>query len=190
MTTNDTSIDIKIGKIWNSSEGTTEKFHLNHPVKFDSDEISPLGNMDCDLLLIKLRGEISVLMTDFSIKLKVKCERCLKEMEYDMEIKSAERQFLAKKEKGDSDAFESFTINMQKMSIDLSDMIRQEIILHFPLISLCSKSCKGLCDSCGANLNEKKCKCAPEEDLTSQKPFKELKTLIKAPQKRGKPKKR
>jgi uncharacterized protein len=43
--------------------------------------------------------------------------------------------------------------------IDLGEEIRQEIILSSPAKVLCSKSCKGICPGCGANLNKEKCKC-------------------------------
>lgn len=190
MKTQDTAIEIKIGKLWNSGEGTTEKLHIDQSIKFENDEIVPLSNMVCDLFLIKLKNEITVVMNDFEMKISIKCERCLNEIDYDLHIKSAERQFMGRKKKDETDIHESFTIDMSKTSIDLSDMVRQEIILHFPLISLCSKGCKGLCDSCGANLNEKECNCAAEEDFTTHQPFKDLKTLFKADNKPGKPKKR
>ena len=42
---------------------------------------------------------------------------------------------------------------------DLTDDIRQNIILNLPMKLLCRESCKGLCTNCGANLNEKQCDC-------------------------------
>jgi uncharacterized protein len=43
--------------------------------------------------------------------------------------------------------------------IDLGEEIRQEIIMANPARVLCSKSCKGICPQCGANLNKEQCKC-------------------------------
>ena len=43
--------------------------------------------------------------------------------------------------------------------IDLGEEIRQEIIMANPPKVLCSKSCKGICPGCGANLNKEQCKC-------------------------------
>lgn len=42
---------------------------------------------------------------------------------------------------------------------DLSDEIRQNIIVNLPMKLLCGDSCKGLCSNCGTNLNEKQCDC-------------------------------
>jgi uncharacterized protein len=44
-----------------------------------------------------------------------------------------------------------------KTTLDLSDDVRQEIILEYPLKPLCKQDCKGLCLVCGKNLNEGFC---------------------------------
>ena len=44
-----------------------------------------------------------------------------------------------------------------KATIDLTDDIRSEIILEYPVKSLCKENCKGLCQVCGKNLNEGSC---------------------------------
>ena len=39
-------------------------------------------------------------------------------------------------------------------TIDLSDIVREQIYLSLPMRSICKESCRGLCPVCGANLNE------------------------------------
>jgi uncharacterized protein len=48
--------------------------------------------------------------------------------------------------------------------IDLDEDIRQEIILDYPMRSLCKPDCKGLCHNCGQNLNIEQCECPSEDD--------------------------
>jgi len=43
--------------------------------------------------------------------------------------------------------------------IDLIPVIREQVILATPLQSLCKEDCLGLCQICGANLNEGVCGC-------------------------------
>lgn len=43
--------------------------------------------------------------------------------------------------------------------IDVTENIREEILLLLPLKPLCVKNCKGICPQCGQSLNEKKCSC-------------------------------
>ncbi|MDD5546679.1 MAG: YceD family protein [Candidatus Omnitrophica bacterium] len=44
-----------------------------------------------------------------------------------------------------------------KTTLDLTDDIRSEIILEYPVKPLCKDGCKGLCQVCGKNLNEGSC---------------------------------
>jgi uncharacterized protein len=46
-------------------------------------------------------------------------------------------------------------------SVDLTQDIREAIILRFPPYPVCSATCRGLCARCGTNLNKKNaCHCA------------------------------
>ncbi|MDX9980265.1 MAG: DUF177 domain-containing protein [Lentisphaeria bacterium] len=45
--------------------------------------------------------------------------------------------------------------------IDLTEDLREDILLAFPQSCLCQDECLGLCPECGANLNEGPCPCAP-----------------------------
>ncbi|MFH1853688.1 MAG: DUF177 domain-containing protein [Candidatus Omnitrophota bacterium] len=43
--------------------------------------------------------------------------------------------------------------------IIVDEDIRQEMILDYPMKSLCKSDCKGLCPNCGQNLNVESCEC-------------------------------
>ena len=46
--------------------------------------------------------------------------------------------------------------------LDIDEDIRQELILNNPMKTLCRPDCKGLCPSCGQNLNAAQCECKQE----------------------------
>lgn len=48
--------------------------------------------------------------------------------------------------------------------MDLTEDLREAIVLSFPSYPLCSDNCKGLCAQCGVNLNQQSCQCAPVEN--------------------------
>ncbi len=48
--------------------------------------------------------------------------------------------------------------------VDLTEDIREAIILAFPSYPVCDPACKGLCPQCGANWNETTCECKPPAD--------------------------
>jgi len=48
--------------------------------------------------------------------------------------------------------------------LDLSDAIREELILAAPEFVLCRDDCRGICPRCGTDLNEGPCRCPSERD--------------------------
>ncbi len=52
-----------------------------------------------------------------------------------------------------------FVFSSEEREINITESVRQEVMLHFPLQQLCEKDCKGLCPGCGKNLNEGPCEC-------------------------------
>lgn len=59
-------------------------------------------------------------------------------------------------------------------SIDLDDIIREQIFLSLPMKLVCEKDCAGLCAGCGVNLNHETCKCSGN---TGHSAFSKLKEL-------------
>lgn len=66
-------------------------------------------------------------------------------------------------DKSVSIAFES-SFSKEDEEFDLSDYIKQTIILDIPMQPLCYDGCKGICQVCGCNKNEKDCKCKEKND--------------------------
>ncbi|HLL74966.1 MAG TPA: DUF177 domain-containing protein [Pyrinomonadaceae bacterium] len=48
-------------------------------------------------------------------------------------------------------------------SVDLDEIVREQILLALPARQLCREDCKGLCPTCGKNLNAESCDCARHE---------------------------
>lgn len=48
--------------------------------------------------------------------------------------------------------------------LDLREVLRQNVLVAMPLHPLCREDCRGLCSSCGQNLNEGNCNCEPDPD--------------------------
>ena len=51
--------------------------------------------------------------------------------------------------------------------IDLTEAIREDILLSFPQHYLCGDDCLGLCPGCGKNLNRENCSCSDYEESSS-----------------------
>lgn len=53
---------------------------------------------------------------------------------------------------------------VESSEIDLTEIVREQILLDLPEQVFCKEDCRGLCAECGANLNEKDCDCG-EKDI-------------------------
>lgn len=184
----------KIGQIWNRGNGAhfETPFDLDWSKQFSEEDLSneanavltkPLtGNLD----IFRLKEGLSVQVSQVQSEYQAVCNKCLKQFTAPLFIESTERMFLAEMPDRDFDPLEIFLINLKDLTIDLSEMFRQEIILHFPLFPVCSEHCQGLCPGCKINLNDTK-KHAPgctsikveESSGPENRPFANLKDLLK-----------
>ena len=64
------------------------------------------------------------------------------------------------KELGEDDLLIGF---YQGETIDVDDLVREQIELALPMAHLCSEECNGLCPNCGANLNHGECTCEKDQ---------------------------
>ncbi len=50
------------------------------------------------------------------------------------------------------------------MVLDLQPVVREQVVLSFPVQSLCRDDCAGLCQICGKNQNREACMCQAAQD--------------------------
>lgn len=85
------------------------------------------------------------------------CDRCLEE--FDQKLK-ADFQLIYSKQvrhqfKDDVYRF----LDESTVEIDLSDDVRENLLLVLPMKHICKEECAGLCSQCGINLNYDACEC-------------------------------
>jgi uncharacterized protein len=99
------------------------------------------------------------LTADVSGKVKVHCARCMEEIEEPVSFKISE--FLVSEEQAtDSDDDDAVVFSDDK--IDIDELIINNFLLNSSGKYLCSEDCKGLCPSCGKNLNHGECNCSDD----------------------------
>jgi uncharacterized protein len=142
---------------------------LSVEVEADSTEYELEGVTFHDLLSVKLSiqkvNEEYYCQGYTSVVAEVECVRCLKH--FDLEL-SGELNFIIKPEgsKGvmASDTGEEiYNVNAGEPVVELTDSIRQALQLSMPIKPICNHECRGLCPSCGINLNEERCNCKGRE---------------------------
>jgi uncharacterized protein len=95
------------------------------------------------------------------------CGRCLEEFPY-----RAEEQLTlyctaagpgAAKGEAELSAEELDVTYLDEGRIDTDQLLRESLLLNLPVQPLCREECRGLCQRCGANLNEGPCGCGPAD---------------------------
>ena len=85
------------------------------------------------------------------------CSRCLQPTEH-KQLDSFEETFVADP-RGRMQADDSDIVPFDGEIIDLTELIRDTLIINEPSQVLCQDDCKGLCVRCGANLDVSPCSC-------------------------------
>ena len=116
---------------------------------------------------VKLTRTNRGILADARIKTRVsqECSRCLEEVRTPVAARITEEFFPtvdlrtgAKVTQPDGEGY----MLSDAHELDLTEPVRQAVLLEQPMKPLCRPDCRGLCPSCGQNLNERECACTPE----------------------------
>jgi len=129
---------------------------------------------------VRMRRTNQGLLVDgwVELTLELSCNRCLKEFELPVHV-NFEEQFYPTVDVVSGlplapfDQDEIFPIDAHHQ-VDLTEAIRQNLLLDLPMVVVCQEDCKGLCPQCGQDLNLGSCECEPEVDAR----LSVLKTLL------------
>ena len=94
--------------------------------------------------------------------LAASCDRCLKEVELSFEIRYEQEVDFSKPEEERGEEPDGISC-ISGYDLDVDRLILEEILVAFPAKVLCRKGCKGICSTCGADLNEGVCGCSRED---------------------------
>lgn len=135
---------------------------------------------------IELKGRLDKVEKDVIIRgnlktgVEITCSRCLAPFHLPIAVRM-EVEFRIREKDPDEEEVELKEENIEvyyytRNEIDLSDAVKDQVLLAIPMKPLCHEDCKGLCKQCGADLNDGPCDC-PGEDIDPR--LQVLKTLKK-----------
>lgn len=99
-------------------------------------------------------GDVLLLEAKLTALVKRSCGRCLKEFSADTCAEVLEKFYPASTENIEKDAFV-----YDSDVVDITEPLRESLLLAEPIQALCKDDCKGLCPVCGADLNSGDCGC-------------------------------
>lgn len=110
---------------------------------------------------VMLFNDVVDLVVKFKIELERPCSRCLAPIDADVELEERVALFGTDSLQLLSDAFSYMTDSSE---IDLEPVLFSLLLSEFDPKPLCKSDCKGLCPSCGTDLNSASCRCGKQHD--------------------------
>ena len=135
---------------------------LSDPIRFEGIEAE--GEFFCT-------GDHRIsLRADVSATADSRCSRCLQPVQ--VPVKAQVDALYAKELNPEDPDLYAFEGN----SLELTDAVKDALLLELPLQFFCRPDCKGLCPVCGINLNKGTCTCQEGNVVTG--PFSALKDYV------------
>ena len=156
-----------IAQLLKEQSGHTRNFDLREDIQKLDPDIAPLTTLDGTVQMIRT-GDGVLVLGQLHASLELNCSRCLDP--FAMPIKfSLEEEFHptidintgANLPVAEDD--EAATRINAHHEIDLTEVVRQDLLLAMPTRPICRSKCLGLCPSCGKNLNQGSCNCVRDE---------------------------
>ena len=165
-----------VSSLSNKGPGKSVKYSFDGPANFEDFKLN--SNLKGNIEIMSLDEGFNCKISNVETVVELTCDRCLKEFNQDINIEKDERQYYLHKPEIIEDPNDVFLVDVEKQEVDLTEPLRQEIILHFPQLPVCYQRCKGICPICGVDENTKQCDCT-EELPEENKALSALKSLIK-----------
>ncbi|HSJ31955.1 MAG TPA: DUF177 domain-containing protein [Longimicrobiales bacterium] len=114
-------------------------------------------------LEVQQAGSDVVVRGDVSGRAELSCRRCLAPVPYeiDEELIFVYRSGVAPVE---AEAEEVYPLPEKGRDLDLTQAVREHVLLAVPEFVNCDEGCRGFCPRCGTNLNETTCECRTEDE--------------------------
>ena len=130
-------------------------------------------------LRLQKRGLEVVVKGHLKGSLEMTCDRCLEDFEFpidkDFAVLLLPKKTLAFEEERELTTDELEISFYENSFISYYEILHEEILLSLPFRNLCRPDCKGICQACGTNLNQRTCHCTK---IKKDRPFAVLRELF------------
>ena len=112
---------------------------------------------DAHIVVKHVKGRELLITGECRLVLEIPCDRCLEPVREEFELEFEKNVDLTE---GDVESDELDEKNyIDGYNLDVEKLLYNEILIGWPMKVLCSEDCKGICNTCGQNLNLGTCDC-------------------------------
>jgi len=138
---------INVGFLLNAPLGYSRDIHFDFPtIRFEQDEYAGFSGV----ARVNRTPQGVLAVCEFDATVTLECVRCLKA--FDLPLRS---------EFSDLFAFDKRSMTESELlipddgNIDLEPLVREYLLIEVPISPVCRPDCKGLCEECGDDLNQR-----------------------------------
>lgn len=158
-------LQFEVKDLMEVSVGTRETYSFQCPLHYD--DIASKSDVKGRVEIMRLEEGFNVTIKDVEIDVEFECVRTLKPFIEKIQVSSIDRIFYFDMPEAPHDPNDIYLVDKKRLKIDISEFLRQEIILHFPAIPV---DYRGATDLLEKYSNEKE---------LEHKPLAALKDLLK-----------
>jgi uncharacterized protein len=140
---------------------------------YQPDELDPVDERVQLIQPVQVKGNVKRTGNEVSVsghvetRAQLECDRCLKPVELPVNADFALEYITG----ADYESSAAAALSEEEMSvsvfdgesIDVDEIVKEQILLAVPARTLCREDCKGICPECGMDRNAGDCNCAPNE---------------------------
>jgi uncharacterized protein len=137
---------------------------------FSAEGVRQIGNLDWAATAERAGEEIRITGT-IDTTVEQSCSRCLEPARFrvskpfDLYFRERDQEMFDEDQEVELEEADTRTAFFTGTKLAIGDILREQIMLALPMKALCTVDCKGLCPTCGTNLNAGSCSC-PKEDFS------------------------
>jgi len=137
-------------------------------IDFESETMLQVGPLTWAATAQRSGSEIRI-AGSLQVPVELSCSRCLEpagqEISWQFDLFFRQRDELTFEEDHEIELEErdTQTAFFTGTQLAIGDILREQVLLALPMKALCSVDCKGLCPTCGTNLNFNSCRCRGEQ---------------------------
>ena len=151
----------------------SDNSQLSFEFQIEPDEIDLEGEAVNLKTPVNVEGELKkgIVQTEvdgrISAGVSFDCTRCLTEieqtLEFPFEAAFVDPEYFADAKEAELNEADLDVSAAEDGKLDLTELVREQILLNLPEQVFCREDCKGLCEKCGANRNLIDCNCKEKE---------------------------
>ena len=133
-------------------------------IDFSDDDVRQSEGLDWSLS-VELEGGAVRVVGQLRTAIQLTCVRCVEPIDrglqrkFDLFFEPREAELFRKNDEVELADVDTSTAFMAGTELLLDEIVHEQVLLAVPMKPLCKEDCKGLCATCGRNLNTGECDC-------------------------------